>query len=260
MALHRIKESSPMEKAWDERRRLVIPGDQEKTIAYCTEQWVQLAKEAIQHHGYFAVALSGGSTPKAIFERLCKTPNKEMVDWKKVYVFWSDERAVEPSSSDSNYKMAMDAGFSKLPLLKDHIFRMEAESRIVENALAYERLIKERLKDRTFDLIMVGMGDDGHTASLFPHTEALDAPQERLVVANHLPQKQTWRMTFTYTQLHKARHLCVYVLGKNKAETLVKVFKGPFLPRVYPSQKLGTKECVATWIMDDEAARPLIQV
>jgi 6-phosphogluconolactonase len=243
-----------MQKVLDTRRKLVILGDKEEAIAYATEQWLDIALKAIAHHGYFAVALSGGSTPKAIFEKICSSDYKDQLDWSKVLLFWSDERSCPPEDPESNYYMAMQAGFNKVPLLRSQIFRMHAEDLIEQHALDYERLIRHHLKDGMFDLIMVGMGDDGHTASLFPHTDALHVPKDRLVVANHVHQKSTWRMTFTYTQLHNTRHLCVYVLGKDKAPMVQRVLLGAQDETAYPSQRLGTKECPACWIMDEAAA------
>ena len=241
----------------DERRTLLLPGNHDATIKFAVEHWIKCANEAIKSHGYFAVALSGGSTPKKIFQELCTT-HKDAVDWNKVYLFWSDERSVSPENPDSNYHMAMqEAGLSKLHIHENHIFRMMAEKNIEANAAHYEKKIRDNVKKSQFDLVMLGMGDDGHTASLFPHTEALDVTG-KLVTANHVTQKETWRMTFTYECINQAHNICLYVLGANKAEILEKVLFSPLQKENYPSQNIGTKDHKAHWIIDEAASKNLL--
>lgn len=233
----------------DSRRTLIVPGDYNVTLAYCADHFVKVARKAIQQHGAFFVALSGGSTPKAIFERISHSPYKEEIDWSKVHLFWSDERSVPPTDPDSNYAMAMHAGLDKMPIPKEQIHRMCAESAIEKNAHAYEETIKKVLQGAPFDLIMLGVGEDGHTASLFPNTEGLKETK-RLVIANHVPQKNSWRMTMTFPCLNSARLTLFYVLGASKKEILAKI-----LPPgdQYPSQHVGTLDCPALFIADDAA-------
>lgn len=238
----------------DPRRQLIVPGDKEAYLDFCVSQWISIAKQAIATCGHFAVALSGGSTPKALFSRLAQDPYKDALDWGKVLIFWSDERSVPPEDPDSNYRMAMDAGFSQLPLNPENIFRMHAEEEAREEAAhRYEQVIRSKLPEGRFDLIMLGMGDDGHTASLFPHTEAL-GENERWVIENWVEQKKTWRMTFTYPCIHQARLVAVYVSGAGKAEMLKRVLKGTDEPLELPSQRLGTVENPVLWMADAEAS------
>jgi 6-phosphogluconolactonase len=244
-------------KPWDERRYLIVPGDQNATLIFCLEHFIAAAKEAIADHGAFFVALSGGSTPKAIFEHLCESPYKQQLDWNKIELFWSDERSKGPNDPESNYHMAMEAGFNKMPIPPSQIHRMQAEEEIEKNALLYEKKIKEVLKGKPFDLIMLGMGEDGHTASLFPHTEGLKKTG-RFVIANYVPQKKTWRMTFTYDCINQAHHIVVYVLGASKKQMLAEVLKSPDDFDLLPSQRIGTKEHKALWIADEAAAALLI--
>jgi 6-phosphogluconolactonase len=244
-------------KPWDERRDIIVPGDAQITLIFCVEHFVSISKQAIKDHGAFFVALSGGSTPKAIFERLSSPPYDQMVEWNKVHLFWSDERAVPPDSPESNYRMAMLAGLEKMPIPKEQVHRMRAEEKIEENALAYEQEIAASLKGRHFDLVMLGMGEDGHTASLFPHTEGLRA-QNRLVIANYLPDKKTWRMTFTYECINQAAHIAIYVLGASKKATLAEVLTSQSQFDRYPIQKVGTTAHHALWIADQGAAEELI--
>ncbi len=242
-------------RLWDERRELIVPGNHSMTLIYCVEHWIAACKQAIKDHGAFFVALSGGSTPKAIFEHLSSPPYDQMVEWNKVHLFWSDERAALPDSNDSNYHMAMQAGLIKMPIPKSQIHRMVAEENIQENAALYEQEIAAVLKGKPFDLVMLGVGEDGHTASLFPHTEALKV-QHRLVVANHIPDKQTWRMTFTYDCINQATHIVIYVLGASKKHILADVLLNS--DHHYPVQKIGTAIHHALWIVDEDAAAELL--
>lgn len=229
--------------------KIAIPGDKKATIAFCIDHWVNIAKESIQDHGAFYVALSGGSTPKAIYQALA-TSHNETIDWKKVHLFWSDERSVPPSHDESNYRMAMDSGLGKLPIPEDNIHRMVAEEDIGTGATEYENTIHSVLKDRPFDLVMLGMGDDGHTASLFPETSALEE-KTRTVVANYVQKKETWRMTMTYPLINAARHIAVYVIGKEKSDMLYNILieNAPL-----PSHEVGSEGNKALWIADQEAA------
>lgn len=246
------------EYTFDERRKIALPGSEEETLAFCVDHWIKLANSAIADHGFFAVALSGGSTPKKIFQRLSSPENASKIDWSKVYLFWSDERSVPPDHPDSNYKMAMEEGnLSILSIPKDHIFRMEAEQYHEGSAEAYEKLIKEVLKGDRFDLIMLGIGEDGHTASLFPHTSALEV-KGRLVVANHVPQKKSWRVTFTYELINAANNICFYVLGAGKAAIVEQVLTSPLQFYDFPSQNVGTDEHPALWIIDEAASKNIL--
>lgn len=230
----------------------IIPGDKEATIAFCADQFIHLAETAIAAHGFFSVALSGGSTPKAIFQKILSSGHKDKVDWNRVMLFWSDERAVPADHPDSNYKMAMDAGFSSLPLASDHIFRMKGEGDIEKNALEYEKLIETNVPGGVFDLVMLGMGDDGHTASLFPKTHALHTGA-RLVVANYVPKFNSWRMTLTFECINRARKTVIYVLGESKAKMLETVLEAPRDTDTYPVQGVGTPSNKALLIADNAA-------
>lgn len=245
-------------KPWDERRDLLIPGDYNGTLLLCLRHLLSVYQQAVKEHGSFFVALSGGSTPKDLYHHLCSSPYKEQIDWSKVWLFWSDERPVPPHHPDSNYTQAMNAGFAQMPIPKNQIHRMEAETEIEAHALDYEKKIQKLLKGRPFDLVTLGLGEDGHTASLFPHTEALKA-KDRLVVANFVPQKNSWRMTFTFECINQAAHIAVYVFGANKKYILKEILKSPYQFERYPIQKIGTKEHKAMFIVDEAAAALLLE-
>lgn len=243
-------------KSFDQRRDIIIPGDKQTTINFCVEQFIQVGQEAINTQGYFAVALSGGGTPHAIFKQLSEPSYITRLDWSKVLCFWSDERSVPPDHAESNFHSAMEAGLAKLPILPSHLFRMKAEKDIEENALVYDKAIRENIPSQKFDLMMLGMGEDGHTASLFPFTHALHT-NARLAVANHVPQKNTWRMSLTYECINASRVICLYILGKGKAEMVAKALTGPYDFEQFPVQQVGTPSHKALWILDKEAAETL---
>jgi 6-phosphogluconolactonase len=239
---------------WDERRDLLVAGDQVATIAVCTEHFIALAQEAIADHGAFFVALSGGSTPKTLFERLTSPTYRSRIDWSKVHLFWSDERSVPPDQKESNYHMAMEAGLKEMPIPPSHIHRMCAEKEIEKNAELYEKTVQTELKGRPFDLIMLGMGDDGHVASLFPESKGIDVTG-KLVIANFVPHLSTWRMTFTFDCINSANAIAIYVLGSGKKYTLAKALSDSTPP--LPAQRVGTKNHKALWIADEAASAEL---
>lgn len=225
---------------------IIIPKD---PVDFACTYFIKLAKEAIDERGVFTVALSGGSTPKALYNKL-KAHAKDL-DWGNVLLFFSDERATPPTDPDSNYHMAMTNGFNDLPVAKHHIFRMKAETDIEKGALAYEKNIKEHVPEESFDLVLLGMGDDGHTASLFPGTKALNE-LKRYVVENEVPQKNTWRMTFTYPLIRKARNIMFLATGAGKAEMIKKVLtddKG-----TYPAAQVRSDLCKVLWVLDKDSS------
>lgn len=236
--------------SWDARRDYIIPGNAKQTIDFAVEHWIHSAERAIQKRGRFAVALSGGSTPKAIYERLC-TQN---LDWSKIWLFWSDERAVPPDHSDSNYRMAMEY-FKKVPIPPSQIFRMVAEKEIEKNAMDYEEKIRRHLGDHLFDLVMLGIGEDGHTASLFPNTLGLEI-NNRLVIANKIEEKKTWRMTLTFSCINQSFHSAIYCIGPSKQMIVPKVLNAAIISE-FPSSRIGTNENKALFILDSDASANL---
>ncbi|MGH7169454.1 MAG: 6-phosphogluconolactonase, partial [Gemmataceae bacterium] len=187
-------------------------------------EWVRGVREAVASRGRFTVALSGGSTPKRLYQLLAAEPFRSQVDWSRVEIFWGDERCVPPDHADSNYHMANEAMLAHLPIPAEHIHRIEAErsdrdasARDYEAVLARVFGVAAGAEPPAFDLILLGMGPDGHTASLFPHTKALDETK-RWVVANPVPQLNTDRLTLTRPILNRAREVLFLVAGADKAE------------------------------------------
>jgi 6-phosphogluconolactonase len=236
---------------FDSRRQLFIGKNGEEAISFAADHWMHLARQAIQERGRFAVALSGGSTPKAIYQKLSL---RNDLDWTKVFLFWSDERAVFPEHIDSNYHMAIEF-FKKHPIPAHQIFRMKAETDIEHNAKDYEDKIWHYLGKHLFDLVMLGVGEDGHTASLFPNTHALTI-EDRLVVANFIPEKKTHRMTFTFPCINQSRNIAIYALGSSKQEIVPKVLHAPIIS-AYPASRIGTESAKALWVLDSASAQDL---
>lgn len=241
------------EKQIDERRKCVILENQSEAIDFAVKHFITTANHAINDHGYFTVALSGGSTPKAIFNKLSSEPYKNLVDYSKVYLFWSDERAVPLDDKESNYRMAMESGFQKLNLKKTHIFPMVDTLDLEKDAKNYQTLIEKVVPDGQFDLMMLGMGDDGHTASLFPFTTGL-SEKKRWVIVNHIKEKQCDRLTLTYPIINRAKEIVIYVLGPSKAKMLKDIFFSEKNINKFPIQEIGTESQKALFILDKDSA------
>lgn len=225
-------------------------------------EFVRLANQAISSSGRFTVALAGGSTPSKLYELLASDAFRTQVIWSNVELFWGDERCVPPDHPDSNYRMAHEALISKVPVPPDMVHRMPAERENPASAAdEYERTIREEfeLTEREFprfDLILLGMGDDGHTASLFPGTAALHE-KRRLVVAHYVEKLKTHRLTLTPPVLNRGRHIFFLVAGEGKAVTLKDVLQGEYQPDRYPSQIIRPESGRLIWLLDRPASRLL---
>lgn len=252
-----ISELNASIKAFDERRDVAIFKNAEDAVSFTAKYIVHVAKEATRASNRFSIALSGGNTPKAVFKKIAEPPLKNEVEWDKALVFFSDERSVPPTHQDSNFRSALESGLGKLPIPPESIFRMEAEELPDLKAKDYESLIQEKLSGAPLDLTMLGMGADGHTASLFPKTHALHA-QDRKVVANYVPSLDTWRMTFTFPMINSSKHIIVLALGKDKAPMVRAVLSGRVDPDLAPSLRVGTGAHKALWILDEAAANGLL--
>ncbi|MEQ8674304.1 MAG: 6-phosphogluconolactonase [Aggregatilineales bacterium] len=217
--------------------------------------FVQTAVIAIASRGKFTVALSGGSTPRNLHQLLTREPFLSQVDWSKVYVYWGDERTVPPDAAESNYKMARETLLEHVPIPEVQVHRMRGEIDPEAAATEYGRLIKAHFDppDTRFDLIFLGMGDDGHTASLFPHTAALNEVEHRCV-ANFVPKLDTWRITLTAPVINSAANVVFLVGGASKAEALKAVIEDEYQPETYPSQLIAPEDGQLIWMVDEAAA------
>ncbi|MCE7070978.1 6-phosphogluconolactonase [Dyadobacter sp. CY327] len=215
-------------------------------------------KEVLSKQDRFTFVLSGGSTPKQLYALLAESPYKEAIDWQKVHFFWGDERAVPFEDSRNNAKMCYDELLNKVPVHADHIHIMRTDIEPQEAALEYEKVLKQYFKDSetTFDFVLLGMGDDGHTLSLFPGTEVIHE-EDTWVKAFYLPAQQMFRITLTAPIVNNAACVAFLAAGAGKAETLKHVLKGEPNIDLYPSQIINPSKGQLHWFVDQAAAAML---
>jgi 6-phosphogluconolactonase len=232
----------------------------DQVSATAAEEIIQVATDAVEKRGMFRIALSGGSTPKTLYTKLSSDDFKKQMPWQSTHFFWSDERTVPLDHPDSNYRMAKEAMFKHVDVSENQIHRIHAEAGDPNRAAEeYENEIRQHFNVAShipkFDLILLGMGPDGHTASLFPATEALNE-QKRLVVSNWVSKFNTHRITFTVTLINHAATVMFLVCGEDKAATLKAVLEGPYDPEVYPSQFIKPDGDLI-WFVDQGAGKLL---
>ena len=236
----------------------ISPTPEALAQAAAQEVSVQLC-EAVDTHGRAVMALSGGMTPRSVYELLASDVFRARVPWESVHVFWGDERCVPPEHPDSNFKMANDALLRHVDIPASHIHRIHGESKPEHASLAYEEEIRRMFNvDRNtipvFDLILLGLGDDGHTASLFPGTSAL-SERERLVTGVFVQSKKTYRVTLTYPVINRAHHVLFLVSGKGKAAILADVLQSD--TGTFPAQLIRPVGGDLQWLVDQDAASQL---
>jgi 6-phosphogluconolactonase len=227
------------------------------------QEFVQAAAAAVREHGAFNVALAGGSTPKALYTLLATDPSlRSQVPWEKLHLFFGDERHVGPGDPDSNFRMATEAMISKVQLTKDQVVRIKGEYPDAEEAAReYEQALQSYFKLKPgeyprFDLLFAGMGNEGHTLSLFPGTKALHA-DGRIVVRNWVGKLYTERITLTAPAASNAARILFMVTGGDKASALKAVLEGPFEPEQLPAQLLQPKNGKLLWLVDSTAGSML---
>jgi 6-phosphogluconolactonase len=237
-----------------------VEPDPEALARRAAQYLVEMVSEAAAANGRARVAISGGSTPKAAFHMLAD-PNQpwlKRMPWEDLELFWVDERTVPPDHPDSNYRMTREALLDHAPLLPQQIHRMEGELAPETAAARYESELRntfrlEGAESPKFDLLQLGMGPDGHTASLFPHTAAIHE-MARLVTANEVPQMNTWRITLTWPVINHARSVFFLIAGADKASRVHEVFTGPRDPERLPSQLIWPSSGILTLFLDKAAA------
>lgn len=242
------------------RIEYTVVADAAALAAAAAERFTQGAEKAVAERGRARIAISGGSTPKAAFALLADPaqPWRARMPWDKLELFWVDERCVPPDSSESNYRMTREAMLDRVPLKPEQVHRMEGELDPQAAAARYESLLRnsfrlEGAESPRFDLLQLGMGPDGHTASLFPHTDALHE-MGRLVTANHVAQKDTWRITLTWPVINHADSVFFLIGGADKAQVLHDVWLGPHDPERLPSQLIWPSGDILTLVLDEAAA------
>ena len=230
----------------------------DEVLTALAEYFVQTANEAITARGKFSVALSGGSSPKKLYELLASTTYADSVDWAKVYFFFGDERNVPQNDPESNYLMAKKALFDPLYIDTDHIFAVDTTLTPNEAAQKYAEEIAEFFDEdeMSFDLVLLGLGDDTHTASLFPHTEALHDISPS-VKANYLPEKQIYRITMNAPLINDAKQIAFLVYGESKAPAVHNAIEADENIELYPAQLIDSITGEVHWFLDEAAAANL---
>ena len=232
-------------------------------------RFVASANGAIQARGEFIVALSGGYTPRQVYARLATEPFASSLDWSRVQILWGDERCVPPEHEASNYRMARETLLAHVPIPEANIHRIRGEDDPAEAAVTYERVLRTVLRTpsgppRTapgprFDLVLLGLGSDGHTASLFPGAASLRATEE-WVAAEYIHEVSMWRVTLTATVINAAAEIAFVVSGDSKAAIVRSVLEGPSRPHELPAQFIAPAAGRLVWLLDAPAAAELGRV
>jgi 6-phosphogluconolactonase len=240
-------------------REICVLADGAAIAKRAAQEFVQATATAVRERGSFNVALAGGSTPKALYSLLATDPApRSQISWDKIHLFFGDERHVGPGHPDSNFRMATEAMISRVPLAKDQVVRIKGEYQDAEEAAReYEQTLQSYFKLKTgeyprFDLLLAGMGNEGHTLSLFPGTKALHA-DGRIAVRNWVGKLYTDRITLTAPAASNAAQIIFMVTGADKASALKAVLEGPYEPEQLPAQLLQPKNGKLLWLVDAAA-------
>lgn len=217
------------------------------------------SNKCIKENGSFTWALSGGSTPMELYKLLATEAYQKKIDWKNIYIFWSDERYVPFQSEENNSHQAMKALLDHIPIPQENIFTVPVNLPVKKAAKHYEQSLKQFFKSEkpSFDLILLGMGSDGHTASLFPNTEILKE-KDAMVKSCFIEQVNMERITFTVPLINNGKIILFLISGAEKADTLNKVINGKKQPQLYPAQLIkASKKNKLLWFVDAKAAKSL---
>jgi len=236
----------------------IIIYDENEWLKTAVRLFVQQAAANIADRGAFSVALAGGSTPASFYAALARPENQKRVDWEKVHLFWGDERHVPQDDPQSNFQMVKKNLLRAVPIPDENVHRVHTEMDVRFAAFSYEEELRRFFPGDwpRFDLVLLGMGEDGHTASLFPHTAALNE-ESRWFVANLAPEKKTWRLTLTMNAINAARLVIVFVRGASKADRLREVFTATKDPWEMPIQGVEPVDGTMIWLLDHEAGSKL---
>jgi 6-phosphogluconolactonase len=237
-----------------ERGDLRIYADAGVVAQALAEYFVATGERAIAERGKFTVALSGGNTPRAAYELLTADPLRENLSWGNVFIYFGDERCVPPNDERSNYRMAREAFLDAVPIPSANVARMRGETDPGQAANEYASILRADLGGNPqLDLVMLGLGEDGHTASLFPGI-AQEAEENSLVEAAYAQSQAMWRVTITPKLINAGRRVVFAVEGAQKARALAAVYDGPSDPMTYPAQLVQPSSGELTWLVDEAAA------
>ncbi len=240
--------------------RIAVYADLDTISQQAAQYIVRIANEAVVTRGRFTIALSGGNTPGKLYSLLGSEPYLSQIDWEYAEIFWSDERCVSPEDPESNYRMAHETLLSHISTPAAQVHRMPAAEPGREGAaLAYAQEMQRAFGTDgipSFDLIQLGMGPEGHTASLFPHQPSLHETQ-RLIMPVSVPKPPPDRLTFTPPLLNAARHVLFLATGADKADALQAVLEGPYNPDEYPAQIVRPANGEVVWMVDEAIAQKI---
>lgn len=236
---------------------LVVCGNSDEVAAKVADLFIDTARTAIAERDAFRVALSGGNTPRNAYALLARAPRLDAVAWPKVFIYFGDERCVPPNDPESNYRMAEESFLRAVPIPSGNVHRIRCEADPGHAANEYSSLVRHDLGDPPhFDLVLLGMGPDGHTASLFPGQDpTIDSSD--LVRAIYAESQRMWRVTITPKVINAARVVAFAVEGTTKADALAAVYQGPTDCIRYPAQIVDPKDGKLVWIVDRLAAAEL---
>ncbi len=245
------------------RTQIDVRPDAASLANAAAERFATSAERAIAASGRFVVAFSGGSTPRRTYERLAREPFASRIEWSRVHVIWGDERCVPPSDANSNFRMAREALLEYVPIPEANIHRIRGENDPRGAAASYEAELRALLRTPTgaprtepglrIDLVLLGLGDNGHTASLFPGSTVLNE-SEQWVAADEVDAAPSMRVTLTAPVLNAAAELVFLVAGAEKAPMLARVLNGPRRPLELPAQLIAPSEGEVIWLVDSAAA------
>jgi len=232
--------------------------DMESLSQAAAEQFTVLSRQSISICGRFSVALSGGSTPHRLYQILANAPYRERIHWDAVHVFWSDERCVPEDDPRSNARMARQVLLNLVPIPAENVHPIQCNLSPQDAAFQYEKELREFFsrQNPNFHLVLLGLGENGHIASLFPHTSFLNE-QERWVSEVYIPELDMHRVTFTAPFINQASHVVFLVSGLDKAEVLEKVLEGPYQPHELPAQLIRPNGTHPLWLVDKAASQKL---
>jgi len=236
--------------------RVRVLTDAEALADAAARHFAELARAAIAATGRFAVVLAGGATPARTYERLALGEMLSPADWERVHVFWGDERRVPPEHEDSNYRMARETLLDRVPIPARNVRRIRGEADPRQAATDYEQALREFFGAGSaprFDLVLLGMGEDGHTASLFPGTDGLREGR-RWVVAHYVEKLGAWRVTLTLAVINAAAEVVLLVSGAGKAERLREVLEGSVAAEPLPARAVRPTAGRLVWLVDAAAA------
>ncbi|AKF07907.1 6-phosphogluconolactonase [Sandaracinus amylolyticus] len=254
---------APERLVYGAAREVEIHPDRDALVHAAAEHVVALARAAVAARGVFTIALAGGATPRPVYERLAQPSFVGRIDWSRARIFFGDERCVPPDHPESNYRMAREALLDRVPIPAANVHRIAGEDEPEHAARAYERTLRACFGDvegppaRSFDLVLLGMGDDGHTASLFPGAPAMNEARRWVVPSEIARPHPMWRITLTPVVIDAAAAVTFLVDGASKAERLAHVLEGRDGAERLPAARIAPTHGALRWMIDAEAASQL---